>query len=256
MEIKLLLKEKDKRIVVDNFRTGTLLAQGGAPRGPKGDQGVSVTGVELISVAGVNKTYRMHFSDSSYFDFVVKDGAEGLWGYIEGELANQSDLVSALNSKANVADLATVATTGDYEDLLNQPTIPTDTEDLTNGAGYQTASEVDNAIDNAISTKANTDLGNVSATGKNTATGWMMPDYSAMVSGLSFPYTAPKNGLLSFNSDETNGVLTISGYSLSLAGNDVSNEGPVQILVSKDDVISFSPANYFNLTFIPMKGAN
>lgn len=33
MEIKLLLKEKDRRILVDNFRAGTLLAQGGAPRG-------------------------------------------------------------------------------------------------------------------------------------------------------------------------------------------------------------------------------
>lgn len=36
------------------------------------------------------------------------------------------------------SDLATVATTGDYDDLLNKPTIPTDTSDLTNGAGFIT----------------------------------------------------------------------------------------------------------------------
>ena len=38
------------------------------------------------------------------------------------------------------ADLATVATTGDYDDLIDKPTIPTDTSDLTNGAGYITSS--------------------------------------------------------------------------------------------------------------------
>lgn len=106
-------------------------------------------------------------------------------------------------------------------------------------------------------TKAGTDLSNVTSSGKSTATDWMMPDYSAIVSGLSFPYTAPKNGLLSFNCDESSsGILTINGNSFNIAGNDSPNEGPVQILVSKDDVISFSSANYFNLIFIPMKGAN
>ena len=82
------------------------------------------------------------------------------WGNVHGTLSNQTDLLAALNSKANVADLATVATTGDYEDLLNKPTIPTDTEDLTNGAGYQTASDVSSAITSGISGKANTDLSN------------------------------------------------------------------------------------------------
>lgn len=87
--------------------------------------------------------------------------SEGVyWGNVHGTLSNQTDLLAALNSKSNVADLATVATTGDYEDLLNKPTIPTDTEDLTNGAGYQTASDVSSAITSGISGKANTDLSN------------------------------------------------------------------------------------------------
>ena len=38
------------------------------------------------------------------------------------------------------ADLSTVATTGDYDDLIDKPTIPTDTSDLTNNAGFITSS--------------------------------------------------------------------------------------------------------------------
>lgn len=91
--------------------------------------------------------------------------SEGVyWGNVHGTLSNQTDLLAALNSKANVADLATVATTGDYEDLLNKPTIPTDTEDLTNGAGYQTASDVSSAITSGIAGKADTNLSNVTGT--------------------------------------------------------------------------------------------
>lgn len=55
-------------------------------KGPKGDtgntgstgpQGVSVTGVTLQSTVGLDKTYRMSFSDGTYFDYVVSDGADG-----------------------------------------------------------------------------------------------------------------------------------------------------------------------------------
>lgn len=47
------------------------------------------------------------------------------WGDITGTLSNQTDLNTALNAKANSADLATVATSGSYADLTNKPTIPT-----------------------------------------------------------------------------------------------------------------------------------
>ena len=51
-----------------------------------------------------------------------------------------------LTGKADVSILATVATTGDYDDLSNKPTIPTDTDNLTNGAGFITISDVPNEI--------------------------------------------------------------------------------------------------------------
>ena len=46
------------------------------------------------------------------------------WGNITGVLSTQSDLQSALDSKIDGSSLATVATSGDYNDLTNKPTIP------------------------------------------------------------------------------------------------------------------------------------
>lgn len=45
------------------------------------------------------------------------------WGHITGSMSNQADLTTALAAKANSADLATVATSGDYDDLTDKPTI-------------------------------------------------------------------------------------------------------------------------------------
>ena len=51
----------------------------------------------------------------------------GVWGNITGDISNQSDLQTALNAKADITSLATVATTGSYNDLSNKPTIGTGT---------------------------------------------------------------------------------------------------------------------------------
>lgn len=46
------------------------------------------------------------------------------WGEVEGVLANQADLAAALDGKADSDGLADVATTGEYGDLSNAPSIP------------------------------------------------------------------------------------------------------------------------------------
>jgi len=46
------------------------------------------------------------------------------WGDIGGTLADQTDLANALADKADASSLATVATTGDYDDLTDKPDIP------------------------------------------------------------------------------------------------------------------------------------
>ena len=45
-------------------------------KGETGDDGNGVASVELLSTSGKNKTYRMTFTDGTYFDYVVKDGSD------------------------------------------------------------------------------------------------------------------------------------------------------------------------------------
>lgn len=66
--------------VVNAGTTSAAVFNFGIPQGADGadgDDGVGVTGVALISTSGKVKTYRMSFSDGSYFDFNVTDGNDG-----------------------------------------------------------------------------------------------------------------------------------------------------------------------------------
>lgn len=131
------------------------------PRGPKGnagEQGVSVTGVELLSVVGIDKTYRMHFSNNTYFDYVVKDGIAGTtvnWGGINGTLSNQTDLQNALNSKQGTL---TAGTNIDiYNDTISVVGMPTKNSDLLNDTFYITK-EVNDLTNYTKTTDINTAL--------------------------------------------------------------------------------------------------
>lgn len=53
-----------------------------------------------------------------------------------------STINTAIDQKANTADLATVATTGSYTDLLNSPVIPTDVSDLTDNNNVISGSNI------------------------------------------------------------------------------------------------------------------
>ena len=45
-----------------------------------------------------------------------------VWGNITGDISDQTDLQTALFAKANKSSLATVATSGNYNDLIDKPT--------------------------------------------------------------------------------------------------------------------------------------
>ena len=62
-----------------------------------------------------------------------------------------SDKISTdLATKANIASLSTVATTGDYDDLLDKPSIPSKTSDLVNDSGFITSAQVPTIDDNTV----------------------------------------------------------------------------------------------------------
>ena len=90
-------------------------------------------------------------------------------------------------------------------------------------------------------------------TDRETVVGWGMPDYSAVITGISFPYTAPSDGIISFNIDAYSFILKINSNTVNVGGNDSGNEGPVQLPLSKGDVAT-NDGLYHNLIFIPFKG--
>lgn len=66
------------------------------------------------------------------------------------DLENDSDYQTGSEVQQDIQEalgtLATVASTGDYDDLINKPTIPTAVSQLNNDSDYQTGTEVSNAI--------------------------------------------------------------------------------------------------------------
>jgi len=154
--------------------------------------GLSQTQLNAVN-SGVTDTkvtgYDTHVADSSAH---VSSSDRTAWNGKQDALSQtQLNNIAAVPDKANSADLATVATTGDYGDLLNAPTIPTvnnatltiqkngtdvatftanassnvtanlsiptDTSDLTNGAGFLTQH---NPIDNELSATSENALQN------------------------------------------------------------------------------------------------
>lgn len=92
--------------------------------------------------------------------------------------------MAAVNSGITSADVALIATALQSGDNVSE---------LANDAGYQTAADVATAI----STKADTDLGNLTASGKATGAALALPSTTseAITIGASGTvYTAPKNG--------------------------------------------------------------
>lgn len=70
------------------------------------------------------------------------------WGNIIGALSDQTDLQDVLNAKADSENLSAVATSGVYNDLLDKPTIPTKTSDLTNDSKFVPSTNLANVAFN------------------------------------------------------------------------------------------------------------
>ena len=78
-------------------------------------------------------------------------------------ISSITGLTSALDAKANIADLAVIATSGDYNDLINKPSIPTKTSDLNNDSGFITKD-----VNNLTNYTTTTDLSSLLANKQDT----------------------------------------------------------------------------------------
>lgn len=108
-------------------------APGGSGSGGEAMGGCCVTlqvgGIDNVNqsllnlLAGTNMTITDNGDGSVTFDSTGGISSVS-WGSILGTLSNQTDLQNALDLKADISSLATVANSGDYNDLSNLPTIP------------------------------------------------------------------------------------------------------------------------------------
>lgn len=112
--------------------------------------------------------------------------------------------------------------------------------------------------------KAGTDLSNVTSSGKDTATGWMMPDYSAGVdissySSSSNQFTVPVSGIIYADAYiSTNGGVYVDNIRITGGNASSGSSSPSTVIVSKNSTvyISYPDTRYAGCHFYPLKGAN
>lgn len=121
------------------------------PKGDKGDPGTAgaYTAGDNIQInnnviSATDTTYTAGTGISISNGVISNTQTSAEWGNITGNLSDQTDLNNALADKqdtidsthkldaSNISGLATIATSGSYNDLTNKPNIPTATSDLRN----------------------------------------------------------------------------------------------------------------------------
>lgn len=87
------------------------------PKGEKGDQGEPGL-VQYTAGRGIRIKNNVISATGG------GGGGDGVWGEITGDIADQTDLQTEFGKYTKTSDLATVATSGSYNDLTDKPTIP------------------------------------------------------------------------------------------------------------------------------------
>ena len=115
----------------------------GKLQGPKGDKGDAFT--------------YQDFTDEQLAALKGKDGEDAkINGVNSISIVQGNNIVLTQNDNTltiSTVTLSNVATSGDYQDLLNKPSIPTKVSELENDSNYTSNSELENAI-NAEETRA------------------------------------------------------------------------------------------------------
>ena len=125
---------------VNNFIAGTPKLQIQSDDTTDGVEIGSFTGSEVMAKFVKNNAVSLYHDNS--VKIATASGGVDITGDITLSGTVDGVDIAALNTtvagKANTSSLATVATSGAYSDLTGAPTIPTNTNQLTNGAGFTT----------------------------------------------------------------------------------------------------------------------
>ena len=142
------------------------------------------TGVEIGSVEGT-KLYAPQGGGGGTSDYSALSNKPSINSVTLSGNKTSSDLslasASHTHTTSDVTDfptLATVATSGDYTDLDNLPTIPTDTGDLTNGAGFITTETDPVFVASVAHGITSTDISNWNSAEANVQSDWSQSDNS------------------------------------------------------------------------------
>ena len=188
-------------------------------------------------------------NDSGFITGIDSSDVITALGYTPGT-SNFDGAYNSLTGKpdlsiyAQSANLATVATTGAYSDLTGTPTIPTDTSDLTNGAGFITSSALSGyATETWVGNQGYlTSVSWSDVSNKPTfATVATSGDYDDLLNKPTIP-TVPTN-VSAFTNDAgyiTNSVNNLTNYTLSSALATVATSGSYSDLSNKPTIPTYT----------------
>lgn len=130
-------QEANKTIVVNQTGTSTtdVMSQNAVTvaLGTKAD----VNNLSTVAISGSYNDLLDKPSISSVIPSVVQTT-----GSSTTNVMSQNAVTTVIASKADSSNLSSVATSGSYNDLLNKPTIPTKTSDLTNDSNFVSSSNL------------------------------------------------------------------------------------------------------------------
>lgn len=114
----IVVRSDNKTIVNGNGNNTIKMIVRSNERGPKGENGRDGF-VQYTAGPGI------FISNKNVISATGGGGSGGVWGAILGDIQDQTDLQEEFGEYTKTTDLATVATSGSYNDLSNKPSLST-----------------------------------------------------------------------------------------------------------------------------------
>ena len=184
------------------------------------------------------------------------------WGNITGDIANQTDLNTALGNKVDSSSLSTVATSGSYTDLSNKPTIPDELADLSDDSTHRVVTDTEKTT---WSGKQDTLVSgtNIKTINNTTILGSGNFDLEEKISQQTSAPSNPSTGDLWLDTDDPGYELTVDSTVSTTSINPVENQAITNYVnnlflfnktnLTKSNNLSYSNSFYMeigNLVFV------